>query len=162
MTAGKRGSSTLETEQYQYLRSASLIPSKQAVIGMFAVIFHVGLLIHHHHPHLPPLSATLIILSKHLNIVHDTAVRRVSYSPYTSTNGFRTVRVRAHTHKHQENHLKREGFFSRFDTVTLPPTSVSPKEYNPIIYSDCAKSKRAFFRRREGGREKRETHVVLK
>lgn len=65
--------------------------------------------------------------------------------------------MRAHTHKHQENHLKREGFFSRFDTVTLPPTSVSPKEYNPIIYSDCAKSKRAFFRRREGGREKRDS-----
>lgn len=63
-----------KTEQYQYLRSASLIPSKQAVIGMFPVISHVGLLI-------SPLWS-LIILSKYLNIFHDAAVKGVSYSPY--------------------------------------------------------------------------------
>lgn len=75
VTSRKRGSSTLKTEQYQYPGSASLIPSKQAVIGMLAVIFHVRLLI-------SPL-CSLIILSKHLNNVHDAAVKRVSYSPYT-------------------------------------------------------------------------------
>lgn len=74
VTSRKWSSSTLKTEQYQYPRSASLIPSKQAVIGMLAVIFHVRLLI-------SPL-CSLIILSKHLNNVHDAAVKRVSYSPY--------------------------------------------------------------------------------
>lgn len=68
VTARKWGGSTLETEQYQYLRSASLIPSKQAVIGMFAVIFHVSLLI-------SPLRSP-IILSRHLNTARDAAVKR--------------------------------------------------------------------------------------
>lgn len=55
VTARKWGGSRRETEQYQYLRSASLIPSKQAVIGMFAVIFHVGLLISPPNTRIPSL-----------------------------------------------------------------------------------------------------------
>lgn len=72
------------------------------------------------HPLTPasPLCAALIILSKHLNVVHDVAVKRVSYSPYTSANGLRPERQRL------RKIVWSEGcFFSpylRFDTVTLP------------------------------------------
>lgn len=52
-----------ETEQYQYLRSASLIPSKQAVIGMLAAIFHVSLSIP-----TPPPPTSLLLWSYYWNI----------------------------------------------------------------------------------------------
>lgn len=136
VTARKWGGITRETEQYQYLRSASLIPSKQAVIGMFAVIFHVGLLISPPHTRIPSLCRP------------DHFIETSQRCPWCGCQKGKLFAIHVRkwlqtcASETQENRLKwRLFFFSpylRFDTVTRPFL----EENNPIIYSDWGKSER--------------------